>query len=302
MLDTRVEVLWAQHYRYWPGWELRPHRHRPFQLSQIVSDEAQFILGDRTYWVHGPLLFLVGPYEMHGLNAIKRTDMFDVKFRVCDPEFRKKLLAATPVCHLAAPDILAMFERIRVEGEGKRAFYREMCGLYASQILLHFLQRQQKVTTFFPHSSDVVPDTLLARALEVIAKRYRSALSVSDISNCVGCSERTLRRRAQTVLEIGPAELLRRYRIERAKEFMEGSNLALKQVAVATGFKNVFHFTRIFTEVEGVPPGVWRRKYLEGIGKEVRIDTHFIDQSWSVVPKPHRKHARNAFCRQQRGK
>jgi AraC family transcriptional regulator len=49
------------------------------------------------------------------------------------------------------------------------------------------------------------------------------------------------------------------HRVNKAKELLRHS-LPLAAVATDCGFADQSHFTRIFTSIMGMPPGVWRRQ------------------------------------------
>jgi AraC family transcriptional regulator len=48
-------------------------------------------------------------------------------------------------------------------------------------------------------------------------------------------------------------------RVEAAKEKLRDSRLSLLDVALACGFSDQSHLTRVFTGMVGSSPGVWRR-------------------------------------------
>jgi len=49
-------------------------------------------------------------------------------------------------------------------------------------------------------------------------------------------------------------ELLRRYRVDRAKELILMGQMPMKQIAAAVGFPDVYAFSRTFKQIAGVPP------------------------------------------------
>ncbi len=53
--------------------------------------------------------------------------------------------------------------------------------------------------------------------------------------------------------------LLREERIRRACNLLHSTELPLKAVAAAVGFRNEFYFNRLFTRVCGIPPGEFRK-------------------------------------------
>jgi AraC family transcriptional regulator len=52
--------------------------------------------------------------------------------------------------------------------------------------------------------------------------------------------------------------------VRTAKQLMTVRDLSLSEIAVSAGFANQSHFTRVFSEVVGVSPGVWRRETHSG--------------------------------------
>jgi AraC family transcriptional regulator len=61
-----------------------------------------------------------------------------------------------------------------------------------------------------------------------------------------------------------PHQWLLRQRVRTAKQLMTVRDLPLSEIAVSAGFANQSHFTRVFSEVVGVSPGVWRRETHSG--------------------------------------
>jgi AraC family transcriptional regulator len=57
----------------------------------------------------------------------------------------------------------------------------------------------------------------------------------------------------------GAANWLLKHRIEVAKEKLHDRRLSLSEVALACGFADQSHLTRVFTRTVGVNPGAWRR-------------------------------------------
>jgi AraC-like DNA-binding protein len=56
-----------------------------------------------------------------------------------------------------------------------------------------------------------------------------------------------------------PFRWVRAFRVERAKDLLLNSPLALAQIAYDCGFADQSHFTRVFTAAVGTTPGAWRR-------------------------------------------
>ncbi len=84
------------------------------------------------------------------------------------------------------------------------------------------------------------------------------AISITDVASACGLSTdhfiRAFRRRMRTT----PHRWLVERRVERARLLLRGSG-SLAEIALACGFADQSHFTRVFTRMVGCPPGAWRR-------------------------------------------
>ncbi|HLQ51011.1 MAG TPA: helix-turn-helix domain-containing protein, partial [Terriglobales bacterium] len=103
------------------------------------------------------------------------------------------------------------------------------------------------------------------------------------IANSLGLSNRSVHRHFKETMGMPPMRYLLQYRVEKAKDLIRYSDYALKEIAELTGFKTIHHFTRVFSEIAGVPPAAWRRKYCQGICKDVCIDPHFSNVVMTVT-------------------
>jgi len=56
-----------------------------------------------------------------------------------------------------------------------------------------------------------------------------------------------------------PHNWLLMHRVEVAKVRLRGARLSLLDVALACGFADQSHLTKVFTRIVGISPGAWRR-------------------------------------------
>jgi len=82
--------------------------------------------------------------------------------------------------------------------------------------------------------------------LKEVAQECR--LSVSHFSRAFRCS-----------LGVAPHNWLLTRRVELAKEKLRDDRSTLSDVALACGFADQSHLTRVFTRMVGISPGAWRR-------------------------------------------
>jgi AraC-like DNA-binding protein len=96
------------------------------------------------------------------------------------------------------------------------------------------------------------------RATELMAAQVDGDLSVEDLARECGLSAGHFSRAFRRTMGLAPHQWLVRYRVARAKELML-TPMPLSEVALACGFADQSHLTRVFTRLVGISPSAWRR-------------------------------------------
>jgi AraC-like DNA-binding protein len=286
MLTSSVEVLWTARYDYQPAWKLEPHEHEYFQIIYFLSGSGSFLLAGHEQPLAPGDLFLLKPRQRHGLTVASVIKTLDLKFIVKDARLQRTLQNASSYFATCDPAITHLFERIRQEGESKGALFRELCGAYLLELLI-LLLRQERQPARVAHLAKVPAgcpaDALSKRVVDFIEQHYAEDVHLPAIARTLGVSDRRIRQKFQESVGIPPMRYLLQCRVEQAKELINYSDYALKEIAERVGFKNIHHFTRVFSEIAGVSPGVWRQQNRQGIRKDVYINPHFSNTIWTVT-------------------
>ncbi|WP_419736544.1 GlxA family transcriptional regulator [Pseudomonas sp. COR18] len=102
---------------------------------------------------------------------------------------------------------------------------------------------------------------VVKQAIKLMEKHLEEVISIPDLCEQVGISQRQLDRLFRQVVHKSPALYYRDIRLDRARGLVTQTDLALTKVGVASGFPNQSHFCRIYRERFGLTP---RRDRLEG--------------------------------------
>nr|WP_279236740.1 helix-turn-helix transcriptional regulator [Dyella sp. RRB7] len=86
-------------------------------------------------------------------------------------------------------------------------------------------------------------------------------ISLQQVSAACRLSPSAFVRAFKKSLGITPHQWLLSRRIEYADDLLSDGSLSLVEVALAAGFGDQSHFTRIFTRRVGVSPGAYRRAH-----------------------------------------
>jgi AraC family L-rhamnose operon transcriptional activator RhaR len=285
-----VEVLWIARYDYQADWELPGHRHKHFQVICFLSGSGSIRIADSRYDIAPGSVFLIKPGALHDLRPASLVKTLDVKFTVNDQLLLCYLLGAGEKVQETESIVSNLLERIRREGEAGNGFYREMCDLHLTEILIHFLRLDagQRGVLRGPDSIDNIgedtpADIVTQRVLNFIRDHYPEDLDVRGIAKAIGKSDRYIRRHFDESLGVSPMRYLLHYRIRKSKELIRHSDHELKEVAELVGFKTVHHFARAFHKICGETPGAWRNKYRSGICKDVCIHPNFSNKIRTIT-------------------
>lgn len=104
----------------------------------------------------------------------------------------------------------------------------------------------------------------LSRAHEDLAKsllleNLDGNVSISAVAQMCNLSRGYFIRAFRETTGMTPYQWVLRERIDRARDLLRASNTPLAEVAIACGFADQSHFTRVFAGIVGTTPGNWRR-------------------------------------------
>ena len=167
--------------------------------------------------------------------------------------------AAAALAELSAPDEPFYLAAARQRGIAMRI--AAACALGAESLSLEALalellgsidRRTQPQGTGAP--------AWLAAALELLHDCYREDLTISQIAADVGVHSVYLARTFRRQFGCTPGQFARFRRLERSLALLMGTRLPLADVALASGFADQSHFTRVFTRLAGSSPKTWRKQ------------------------------------------
>ncbi len=97
------------------------------------------------------------------------------------------------------------------------------------------------------------------RAKEVLSANLDGDVPLKQVARECRLSVSHFSRAFRRTIGVAPHHWLLTRRVEVAKEKMRDRRLSLSEVALACGFADQSHLTRVFTGKVGVSPGAWRR-------------------------------------------
>ncbi|MBS0234866.1 MAG: helix-turn-helix transcriptional regulator [Proteobacteria bacterium] len=99
------------------------------------------------------------------------------------------------------------------------------------------------------------------RVKEMIATNIDGNLPLEDLARECSLSVSHFARAFRKSTGVPPHRWLLQVRIDKAKEILLDTNMALSEISLICGFADQSHFTRVFTRMEKLSPGAWRREH-----------------------------------------
>ena len=124
---------------------------------------------------------------------------------------------------------------------------------------VHVAQRYGGMRSHAPRPQGGLASWQERRAKELLEASLGGDVSLRALAAECGLSRSHFARAFRISTGAAPHQWLLQRRVERAKTMLKDSGRTLSDIALACGFADQSHFTRVFTRTVGVSPGAWRR-------------------------------------------
>jgi AraC-like DNA-binding protein len=146
------------------------------------------------------------------------------------------------------------FDTLIDRGIRKSRLASPLCTIITRQLLL--MCREDATE---PVKTDTPAYITYSRGKDFIEKNYLGMTSLEAIAKACGVDAPYLCRLFARFHDESPYQFLIRLRMEHASRILLESDASVKSVATALGFKDAFHFSRVFKSVHHVPPSRFRQ-------------------------------------------
>jgi len=168
---------------------------------------------------------------------------------------------AAPVTQVIADHDRALAnlaDRLVEEAASYRRFAAEMLDLLAAECVWTLLRRLPTERMAAP-----LADTMQARGFaselqRVFELHVGDNLSLRELAQAMGLSERTSTARRRSQLADSPTRLFVRHKREQARILLAQTDLPIKELSAHFGYENPYHFSTVYKRVHGVAPTTHR--------------------------------------------
>jgi transcriptional regulator GlxA family with amidase domain len=101
-----------------------------------------------------------------------------------------------------------------------------------------------------------------------ILQNLKSPMTICKMAEMSNLSKDHFTKLFKNETEMSPIQFIRHQRLEKAKEFLETTNLRVKEIICQFGISDQSHFVRDFKEKYRLKPNQYRQKYWDDKKKQ----------------------------------
>ncbi len=147
--------------------------------------------------------------------------------------------------------LLSLFTQILDEVRSQRPLYQlKICSHILT--LISAILSHERQTVQHSHSEQLVD-----KAKFLMEENIYGDVNLNSIAAKLGVSTSHLNEVFKSYTSMTPYQYFIHIKIHRAKELLEGGDLAIKEVAFRLGFTDQYYFSRLFKNKTGISPSRW---------------------------------------------
>ena len=160
--------------------------------------------------------------------------------------------------------IKEFYEQLHMEGRKLEEAIQKVYELPSIQAVLQMVE--ECIYDLEKHISDTKSGSRdeVAKAKSYIYEHYNEDISVEVLADLVYLSPGYFSYIFKKETGVNLSRFVRMYRIEKAKELLENTNMKIVQICSETGFSNVSYFCKNFREYRGCSPEQFRKGEVPG--------------------------------------
>ena len=105
-------------------------------------------------------------------------------------------------------------------------------------------------------------DPRILKIIRFIENNLDKKNNNATLANVIHMAPNSFSRLFRENIGISPHQFLQKRKVAYACELFEHSNKTIEEISLLLGFSDRYHFTRVFTSVTGIPPGLYRSRTL----------------------------------------
>ena len=238
-----------------------PHVHDDFyQIDYLYKGQGHAVLNRKKFWVKPGDLFIANPDDTHSFQAARERPMEGITFKFTLGRKNRSLRFPNYVANLAElpggrqRELENYLRRACAETNGVHEGHFEIAAALLSVffvLLIRYLKPEESTNGKSERTSS-------QDVLDYIRNHCESPLRLSDLGRIAGLHPRYLCQKFSREIGRSPLAALTEARMDRARNLLTKTRLAISEIGIQSGYRDVYHFSKRFKEVVGMSPRKFR--------------------------------------------
>lgn len=242
------------------GKEYSLHWHDYFEFEIITSGCAEHIHNQNKYIAGAGNAYLMSYYDFHSFKAVTDTRLIGIRFNdnVLSDELTTFISLGIHKFNCTYDknelnSIINLIKKIEAEKKQGLLFSRQIIINTLSELVINIIRKSDAGT------EKPIPQ-LIQKAVTYLFKNFRDDISLSDLAGQLHVSVNYLGVLFRNSTGVPFREYLNMLRLKYSCRLLLSSDLSVKEVAYASGYKTNEHFLRVFRQNLNMTPSEYRRK------------------------------------------
>ena len=264
--ETMPSIIYAGIVEYTPN-STYENVHAYYQLCIVTSGAGSFWLkGEKRFLFKKGEVFVIKSQEKFMIKAAEKNppkyayigiDFHKAKKTLEKDQLlilKKALDEAYKIPLLDKFNIASLVNKFLEEVRQKRINYLMLAKGYCLQCLVLFIRTVYGKGSFHQQIFSKKEQKVVEKTIKFIENNYREKITLQMLADKVFLSTYYFSRIFKRSTGYSPIQYVNIIRIQKAKEFLKGSDLTISEIAETLGFVDVFYFSSLFKKIEGLSP------------------------------------------------
>lgn len=247
------------------------NQHEYYRVTYIFNGKGTYQEGKIADDISNGSLILTPPNTSYRLSSPKGLDVMSISFSLLSTShsYIQKIFNSVKTEQLyILPDrnrsaaILLWISLLKLAANDNTIYLKNNLESIGITLFWSILKDFEK--EILSRNSKQVPSsasTLIYQAKVYIIDNLAEPITIKDVADQLHISERHLSRLFNQELGQPFTTYIRKERIRKAGILLSDSDIAIKDIALQTGFSSVHYFTNVFSKEMDMPPGKFRERF-----------------------------------------
>lgn len=227
------------------NWRDGQHRDFTYRLHEIVLTPAGMESGWRWHAKSRVIVITIDPLRL------RRFAESELGLILSERQVRD--VPQAPDAELCRSGMM-LLDALLARSTGSEVVYEALARVFLVQLLDRYGDKRSAALEF----GSGFTAAQYRRVLDLVADRFGEAVTIQDMARAAGMSPAHFSRLFKATLGDTPYQFVMEFRVEQARNMLAERNRPLIDIALACGFADQPHFTRIFKRLTGRTPREYR--------------------------------------------